>query len=187
MRSLLCFQALLLSVVSAAPTSDTQRPATEAITTATDSADYSYRRITLDPVSATTGAWGVTSPVKLLIYPTLMTENFSGPGETAVGRALNMRSLLCFQALLLSVVSAAPTSDTQRPATEAITTATDRCRLQLPPHNTGSSQRHHGSLGSDVTSEAAYIPDADDRKLQWARRNRSRQSSEHAFFIVHSG
>ncbi|KAL3193820.1 hypothetical protein MRX96_000112 [Rhipicephalus microplus] len=90
--------ALLLSVVSAAPTSDTQRPATEAITTATDSADYSYRRITLDPVSATTGAWG-----------------------------------------------------------------------------------------SDVTSEAAYIPDADDRKLQWARRNRSQQSSEHAFFIVLSG
>ncbi|KAH8030548.1 hypothetical protein HPB51_008668 [Rhipicephalus microplus] len=96
--------ALLLSVVSAAPTSDTQRPATEAITTATDSADYSYRRITLDPVSATTGAWGVTSPVKLLIYPTLMTENFSGPGETAVGRALNMRSLLCFQEQNLFVV-----------------------------------------------------------------------------------
>ncbi|KAL3169401.1 hypothetical protein MRX96_016504 [Rhipicephalus microplus] len=130
--------ALLLSVVSAAPASDTQRPATEAITTATDSADYIYRRITLDPVSATKGAWGVTSPVKLLIYPTLMTENFSGPGETAVGRALNMRSLLCFQALLLSVVSAAPASDTQRPATEAITTATDSAdysyrRITLDP------------------------------------------------------
>ncbi|KAL3218104.1 hypothetical protein MRX96_006082 [Rhipicephalus microplus] len=85
MRSLLCFQALLLSVVSAAPTSDTQRPATEAITTATDSADYSYRRITLDPVSATTGAWGVTSPVKLLIYPTLMTENFSTTAIRRIG------------------------------------------------------------------------------------------------------
>ncbi|KAL3182202.1 hypothetical protein MRX96_007409 [Rhipicephalus microplus] len=78
-------KALLLSVVSAAPTSDTQRPATEAITTATDSADYSYRRITLDPVSATMGAWGVTSPVKLLIYPTLMTENFSTTAFRRIG------------------------------------------------------------------------------------------------------
>ncbi|KAL3193939.1 hypothetical protein MRX96_000217 [Rhipicephalus microplus] len=98
-----------------------------------------------------------------------------------------MRSLLCFQALLLSVVSAAPTSDTQRPATEAITTATDSADYSYRRINTGSSQRHHGSLGSDVTREAAYIPDADDRKLQWARRNRSQQSSEHAFFIVLSG
>nr|XP_037286055.1 sodium/iodide cotransporter-like [Rhipicephalus microplus] len=78
-------EALLLSVVSAAPASDTQRPATEAITTATDSADYIYRRITLDPVSATKGAWGVTSPVKLLIYPTLMTENFSTTAIRRIG------------------------------------------------------------------------------------------------------
>ncbi|KAL1481873.1 hypothetical protein MTO96_034140 [Rhipicephalus appendiculatus] len=98
-----------------------------------------------------------------------------------------MRSLLCFQALLLSVVSAAPPSDTERQATQAITGTIDHAdyryhRITLDPVNATT-----GGWWGDVTSQACYIPDAAERNLQWARRRRSRQSSEHAFFIVLPG